>query len=232
MVSHRVILRTVSTLLAIALAGVATSASAQVESTPELTPAPAAPAAAPEPEAEPMPEAAAPAARPTMAPARPDRESYWYGWQTLTADGLSVATMFAGAALHSEGVAWFGVGGYFLGAPVVHVVQGRVGAGFGSLGLRVGAPVVGAIIGYAAAGPCSSSENAQLFGCVFHGWGEAIIGGLIGATGAVALDAALLAHGTRQVAPPQETGIPKLTSIAPSFDPRTRTTSLGASGTF
>lgn len=233
MLSRRILLRTVCSLLALAIGTVVTSASAQVESSPEFTPAPAASAPAIEPEAAPEPAApAAPTAPSKAQPARSDRESYWYGWQTLTADGLSVMTMFAGAAVHSEGVAWVGVGGYFLAAPVVHGVQGRVGVAFGSLGLRVGAPMVGAFIGYAAAGPCSASENAQLFGCLFHGVGEAVVGGLIGATGAVAIDAALLAHGTRQVAPPQESGAPKLTSVGPSFDPRTRTTSLGASGTF
>ena len=161
-----------------------------------------------------------------------DRESYWYGWQTLTADGLSVATMIAGAGLQSAAVGWVGVGGYFAAAPIVHGVQGRVGVAFGSFGLRAGAPLLGATIGYLAAGPCTASEQGQLFGCIFHGWGEAALGGLIGTTGAIVIDAALLAHGTREVTPLQETGLPKLTSLAPSFDPRTRTTTLGAAGTF
>jgi hypothetical protein len=212
----------------LAITCLASSASAQVESTPEFTPAPPPP---PAPAPEPEPEAAPAPARAPVAKAA--RETEWYGWQTLTADGLSVATIIAGAGLKSSEVALLGVGGYFVAAPIVHVVQGRVGVAFGSFGLRVAAPMVGGAIGYMAAGPCSASESGKLFGCLFHGWAEAAVGGLIGATSAVALDAALLAHKTREATPPpQESGTPKLTSIAPSFDPRTRTTTLGASGTF
>jgi hypothetical protein len=208
----------------IAIGACARSANAQVETTPEFTPAPP-PAPAPTAAAEPVSVA------PVSAFASEDAktESYWYGWQTLTADGLSIATMMAGGAIKAPGLSYVGAGGLFLGAPIVHFANARVGAGFGSLGLRVGMPTLGAMIGYAAAGPCHDQSG---FGCIFHGWGEAIVGGLIGMGGAIALDASVLAHGEREVEHPRETGLPRVTSVAPSFDPLSRTASVGMGGTF
>ncbi|HSO41034.1 MAG TPA: hypothetical protein VLT33_51265 [Labilithrix sp.] len=226
-------------LRASALAGVlaastfAVPAAAQVETTPDLTPGPAPEPAAPAPVA-PAPAAASDDARVSEpAPsATTAGESYWYGWQIMIADAASIATMAAGGAMGSSTVGVIGVGGYFVAAPVVHGVQGRTGVAFGSFGLRAGMPMLGGFIGYAAAGSCSADERSAFLGCLFHGWAEAMVGGLIGAAGAIVLDTALLAQGTHKVAQPRETGVPKVTSLAPSFDPRTGAASMGLGGTF
>jgi hypothetical protein len=200
----------------------ATVAAAQVETTPDLA-APAAPASA-------QPEPAEPAQPP--APTARATESSWYGWQVMIADAASIAMMGSGLAARNAPIGYLGLGGYLVAAPIVHGAHGRVGVGFASFGLRAGLPMVGAMLGYAAAGSCSREEQEKLLGCFFHGWGEAVAGGLVGAAGAVVIDAALLAHETRPIAQPREDGIPKVTSVSPSYDPRTRSAALGLGGTF
>jgi hypothetical protein len=162
----------------------------------------------------------------------PATESYWYGWQTLTVDAASVAVIGTGIATRSEPVGWLGAGGIYLGAPIVHISHGRVGMAFASLGVRLGLPSAGVAIGYASAGACPEANRQQLFGCVFHGWSEAFAGGLIGLGTAMAIDAALFTHGKRAISPPRESGVPRLTSVAPSYDPSTRSAAFGVGGTF
>ena len=228
MLSRTILFRASAVTCALAAGTIASSAAAQVEPTQDFAPAPA-PAPAPIVAEPTLPEPTEVA--PTrFATSERERESYWYGWQTLTADGMSIATMIAGGAARSPTLGYIGLGGYFVAAPIVHGVQGRVGVAFGSFGLRLGAPALGAVIGYAAAGPCH--DQGQFLGCLFHGWAEAAVGGLIGAGAAIALDAALLANGTRLAAPTRETGMPKVTSLAPSFDPRTGAAGMGLGGTF
>jgi hypothetical protein len=225
-----------SSFTACALAACATTAHAQVESTPEFTPAPPPAPAAPAPEPAPSAAEVPPADPGEAARERASgRESndYWYGWQTLLADGGSLATMIAGGTSQSTAIGLVGLGGYFFGAPIVHGVQGRTGAAFASFGLRLGLPTLGAVVGYAAAGPCSASEHNGFFGCSFHGVAEAAVGVLIGAGTAVVLDAAWLARGTRRPEPaPRDSAAPRVTAVAPSYDPRTGTTSMGLGGTF
>ncbi len=199
------------TACAVAASTFTSTAHAQVETTPETEPAERVARVEPEP---------ASSAR---------QVDYWYGWQTLLADGASVATMVLGGTTQSSAVGLIGLGGYFAGAPIVHGVQGRVGVAFASFGLRLGIPTLGAVVGYAAAGPCSASEHDGFFGCSFHGWAEAGVGALIGAGTAVAIDAAVLAHGKRSAEPetPRDSVAPRVTGVAPNYDPRTRTASMG-----
>jgi hypothetical protein len=150
----------------------------------------------------------------------------------LTADGASLAMLFTGTETGVSGLGLLGFGGLFIASPIVHGANGRVGPAFASLGLRVAMTFVGGVIGYSAAASCSASERNGAFGCRFDGWGEAIVGSFIGLGGAVALDAAWLAHGQREVAAPRESGMPRVTSLAPSFDPRTRTAAVGLGGRF
>ncbi len=66
----------------------------------------------------------------------PKTKTSWYGWQTLIADGGTLA------ATYVTGSPIVFLGGYALGAPIVHWAHGNVAAGFGSLGVRVVAPIV------------------------------------------------------------------------------------------
>ena len=123
--------------------------------------------------------------------------SRWYGWQTLAADGASLALSLgaigvAGAGgsdsdTPSEALVWGSLGTYVLGAPVVHWVHQNTGRGFASLGLRVGGPVVLGLIGAEAEG-CSHQ------GGDFCGLVGALIGTSVGIVAAVTIDAAVFAY--------------------------------------
>lgn len=115
-------------------------------------------------------------------------ETRWYGWQTLTLDGIAFAMTASAVALNSEIVGYTSVATYAVGAPIVHLVQGHPFKGLGSLGLRVGLPIAGAAIGTKLAASCGGD-----FGCI----GEAFLGAMVGVGAAVTLDAALLAYDER-----------------------------------
>jgi hypothetical protein len=95
---------------------------------------------------------------------------------------------FGSAAAESEGLAFGSLGAYVIGPPIVHVMHGRPLRGLGSLGLRVGLPILGAFAAVGLAQPCGGD-----FGCI----GEAALGTAIGFTGAIAIDAAVLAYEER-----------------------------------
>lgn len=119
--------------------------------------------------------------------ARPSVEHHWYGLQTLTVDALSIGVLAVG---DSKAGTYIGLGGYFLGGPLVHAAHGHVGKACGSLGLRAGAPIVGAIVGYAAE-RCGDQSEDEDYVCGTNG---AAVGVLIGAAAAIVVDAAVLAH--------------------------------------
>jgi hypothetical protein len=170
---------------------------------------------------------------PTTAPASRS-ESYWYGWQTASADGASLAVIALGSTTGASVVTWAGIGGVIFGAPAVHVANGRGGIAALSLTLRAVLPLLGAGIGYAAAGSCHDDPNSRalLGNCFLHGAGEAAAGAVIGLGSAMILDASALSYGRHEIVEPRESGKLALTSVAPSYDPLTRTASLGMGGRF
>jgi hypothetical protein len=115
----------------------------------------------------------------------------WYGWQTLTADGISTLLFITGASLAGRGdetgetLAWASLAGYEFAPGVVHFVHENPGRGFASFGIRLGLPLAGAFVGAAAASGCSGYE------CEAGGAGA---GFLLGMGGAIAIDAAVLAY--------------------------------------
>lgn len=66
-------------------------------------------------------------------------QDVWYGWQTLTADGMSAGSFAAGVAIGKAGAGAriLGVGGFVFAAPIVHMAHENVGRGFASMGLRI-----------------------------------------------------------------------------------------------
>lgn len=213
-----------STILATALAvGVSTPAFAADPTFADET----VPAASDKPSGQP----------PTSGPT----EKYWYGYQTLIADGASLGAMLLGSA--SPAFGYVGVGGYLAGGPIVHFANKNPGAAVTSMLMRPLLPVLGAVIGYAAAGSCRERPNEpgeiDIFGdCFLHGVGEAAIGALVGMSIAVTIDAAALARGERPVERAHEHEAKKVdgrvhvTGVAPSYDPRSGTASVGLGGTF
>ena len=120
---------------------------------------------------------------PTIVPPASVAESgtitSWYGWQIVLAD---LGTLAIAAATRQPGV---GVGLVVTG-PIAHLAHGHGGRAVGSLLLRGLLPVGGAALGYSAEG-CQGGE----FLC---GAGGIIIGGLVGAIAAEAIDLGTLAN--------------------------------------
>jgi hypothetical protein len=54
----------------------------------------------------------------------------------------------------------------------------------------------------------------------------------VGLGSAMVIDASAFAYGKREIAEPRESGLPRVTSVAPSYDPLTRSASLGMGGRF
>lgn len=190
---------------------------------------------------------------PPQAPPRgPTRPTHWYGYETLATDGAALLLAVPALTSNTSAVqSVFGVGSvmtYGLGAPIVHFAHGHVGAGFADLGLRVGMPLVlgffGGLIGATTyqPPPCSSSTLCgwgNMLGAAAAAGEGVIIGGLLGAGGAVALDAAMIArepvkdHDAANGAEPSNpsTHIEPAFGVAPERRGGTRAT-LGVVGTF
>lgn len=125
---------------------------------------------------------------------QPRYRSRWYGWQTLIADGASLGLAFGGGMADEGAVTLVGVMSYFLAAPIVHFCHGHVGKGFLGMGLRVGMPLVVGL-GFMAATNCSGSSDS------YCGLAEFGIGMFVGAAGATAIDATVVARDKVPVQP-------------------------------
>jgi hypothetical protein len=147
----------------------------------------------------------------------------WYGYETLTVDGVSALLGIVGGVVNAatgtsqvgSAIGGVGVVGYVLGAPIVHWVHGRVETGLGDLGIRFFAPGAGALVGLIAGTIIGSqSRNCNNDGDLGNcGTGLGLIfGAAAGAVAAVAIDAAVLAWETTTPSP-AETG----RSDAPGF---------------
>jgi len=150
------------------------------------------------------------------AVARRDR---WYGWQILIVDATALASGLGALGFRSPELAYFALGSYVLGGPIVQFANGYAVRGFASLGLRVLLPVAGAgLFGLAGASGGSSSygvSSGAVSGVAF--------GAGLGVLTAVAIDAAM----AREKAPDQQPALPQV-SIA--IDQRSA--GLVASGMF
>lgn len=201
-----------------------------------LPPAPAPPSAqsAPPPAAQsvPPPQPYAPHGQAPFAPGYPpppppQTESRWYGWQTLIADGASLAAFGAGVAGAGGTAGGVGVTGLFLGAPIIHWGHGHVGKGFGSLALRALPPIVGAVLIIDGCGSgCFDGGDGKQSG---QNSAEQTLGVLLLVAWlptAISVDAAVLAYEDVPVRPS-----PAVT-WTPSITPMRGGATLGASGTF
>jgi hypothetical protein len=161
----------------------------------------AAPAAADEPEVMGAPVPAPvtsppPATSPApyvLQPAEPARtQKRWYGWQTLTADGVSLSLVYAIASANAKSdnasLLLLPLGTYLLVPPIIHLAHERYGAAAGSFGLRLGLPLGGALLG----GVLASSGNKSNGG--YGALAGAALGMVIGVGGAIAIDAAVLSR--------------------------------------
>lgn len=110
---------------------------------------------------------------------------HWYGWMTLAVDVPAITVAAVGLAVDSAPAAYSGLVSYLVGAPIIHAAHGKAGTPFASLGLRTGLPLGMAVLLVPAEGDSPDAIAAAL---VAFG---------VGAAGAVALDAAVLAFAER-----------------------------------
>jgi hypothetical protein len=207
---------------------------------------PAPPAAPPPPPPPPLATATPPPAQPPPAQRQPapppppygaaDKpapkyEKTWYGWQTLIADGAAIAMYEGGRASTTAPLKTAGIMTFFLGTPILHMIHGNVGAGFGSAGLRFALPGLGALVGLFAG---IASSNASSADARFDDAADAVaVGVLVGAIGCALIDAGAVAYAkervdTASVRLPART---KLT-LVPSLRITSDRASMGLGGSF
>lgn len=117
-----------------------------------------------------------------------------YRLQTALCDAAALA-MFAMAAKSEDGDAagTIGLGLYVAGGPIVHLIHHHNGRAVASLLLRVGLPmVVGAAGAGLASGSCNNGDDDD---CGFAALGGAVIGAVVGAAAASAIDIGYLSRG-------------------------------------
>jgi len=152
----------------------------------------------------------------------PAPEWRWYGWQTLTSDGASLATLMTALYLgDSKVLAPASLVGLGFGAPVVHAWHGKPLKALGSVALRIGLPATGILIGFSAARRPPGGDYGNT------GALEGIVGFGAGLILASAIDAAALGW-TRA---PERTSATQL-SLLPVLSPDGTRGELRLIGTF
>ena len=154
-----------------------------------------------------------------------------YRRDIMLADGLSLGLILAAPAADNEELAGWGVAGYFLAAPIVHVAHGRGVQAVQSFGLRAGLPLLGGLAGYRL-GPndmvCDLGRPDPQYGDGGGGCPEGsisgmLVGALAGGVTAVVLDWKYLTKYQKTVPAP---------SWSASIRPTHGGASVGVSGTF
>lgn len=126
-------------------------------------------------------------------PLVPQTRTIHYGWQVFAADALSWALLSASIdSGNDNALASIGVGGIFLGGPLVHLSQGNGKGAVYSLVARAGLPYVGAL---ALSASCSDSGD---FSCL----GNVLLGAMLGYGTALSLDYWVWSKKTESIAPP------------------------------
>ena len=164
-------------------------------------------------------------------------EPYWYGWQVLAADAASI-TVFAVSARNAlstdnsyfwNGAAVVAGGGYFFGAPFIHLAHHRLGGAAVSLGLHVGLPLLFGELGNSQS--CPSGDGGEHGFC---GGTAALVGGALGVLTATIVDATV--NSTEPDAPGQNEKRPDSSStqwgLAPALSADGKHGELRLFGTF
>jgi hypothetical protein len=158
-----------------------------------------------------------------MADAGSQPASRWYGWQTLAADGAALTLLSIGISLESSALSAAGLLGYALGSPAVHVGHARPLTALGSAGLRIALPATGMLLGSELRN-CDQVEGPRSISCTTE---SLVVGSLIGAAVATALDASWLA---RESAP--EPDAPRKLSLTPTLELARERQVVGVQGSF
>lgn len=153
---------------------------------------------------------------------RPPRK-VWYGWQTLLVDGAGLLVGALAASNESGGMAGVALLNYSIGAPIVHAAHGEGIRALASVGLRTAVPMA---VGLLAYGISDNSGDESAF----------YSGVALGALGAMAIDAGVLAYeehcGCERDAKATKKNVAKSFTITPTVAPRSGGATLGVVGSF
>ena len=139
----------------------------------------------------------------------PTTETVSYRSDVLVADGVSLGLVLLGPMTNTPSVSAAGVAGYFLGAPLMHVANGRGKQALQSIGLRVALPIIGGELGWhlgpqdtACFDAAQGIDGSREGGCRDQG---SIVGMLLGFTAggvtAMVIDAKYLARYEKKIGP-------------------------------
>ncbi len=140
------------------------------------------------------PEAVRPAEGASDEDTKAATREQWYGWQSLSADGVALVLLIAaGASSDQRNVlpdifGYGSLGMYLLGGPATHLMHDSPGRALGSLVLRAGLPLAFGAVG-SQLEDCSGDEDYDLCGIV-----GALLGGTLGIATAITIDAAVLSY--------------------------------------
>lgn len=208
---------------------------------PRPAPPPAPPVVAPPVTAPPPTPAPAPTTGPAPTPAPPPiappmkhTEKTWYGYQTLIADAIAIPMFMVGYTTETKGLTGGGYVGFLLATPIVHMVHGNIGPGFGSMGIRLLGPPTTALVGVIGGLMVGSGTVGDKEGDITTG---AYVGAGLGVLGCVALDAFAFGYEKHVVeGPPPSDSASRSTrprfSVAPTFDVRKNAGTVGVVGQF
>ena len=152
----------------------------------------------------------------------------WYGWQTLSLDGLLLVGGVAMLPLSNsrsdlaESLLWVPVVGFAVGGPAFHLIHREPWRALGSFGLRAGLPVLGGAIGIGLVATCPPAEG-DYGNC---GLGELIIGAATGVVAASLIDGLALARESPKSSPNLRI------SLTPFISPDGTTRELRLRGSF
>jgi len=112
----------------------------------------------------------------------------WYGWQIILVDVANWALLFFGTPLVNEPAVGASMVLYGLGGPIVHAAHGQLGVAAASFGMRLFSPIVGALTAGLVFGPSMEGNDGTAILVLM------LLGGMVGALAAEAVDAAALAY--------------------------------------
>jgi hypothetical protein len=145
-----------------------------------------------------------------------------YRWQVAATDAAVIGAGLAGFALEgrdgglgyvpSNTLMGIGIGGYFLGAPIVHLAHKEYARAGISLLVRFGLPIVGAAIG-ARFATCTPDQ----FLCGFEEMGK---GMEVGAVAAAVVDTVLITSDRMPAAEPERIPTASRAPAGPLISPR------------